>query len=370
MTTEKVSLKSKFKSLSKAKKIIALILLLIALLTLYRIGLAIIGPDEEPELPVYVETALAEMGSIYTTSPLSGRIMPKDEAYILALAQGRVAAVNVSLGDYVEEGTVLFEVDSGLVGAAYSQASSAYQAAKTAYNAMALLYKEGAVSRADYEGAKAQHDGALAAFTQAKEAYDNSKPTAPFSGYITALNVTVGNQAPTGQVAATVADISSFIIEGGISEYLAGYVSKGQEVDVVVASLPNRVFTGIVDSVSPAPSYQTLTYPIKITISDETNTLKAGMFAEIRIRNDEKTDVLLVPSDAPYLQKGKTYIITLDDNSLPIFNEVSTGIDNGQMVEVLSGIKAGDMVVTAGQPYVTEGIPVVVSGQQETNSKI
>ena len=360
---DKVSLagnKDKFKKLSTFQKVLFIIIALIILLGIFRVLSAIIQPGAEADPPVNVKIATSTLGSIYTTSPITGRIEPVQEALIIPMAQGIVNRVNVSLGDFVKKGTIIFEIDSTQISAAYSQASAGYQAAKTAYDAMRTLYAEGAVSRADLESAKANYTAALAATTQTKEAYDNCRPNAPFDGYITSLNVSVGNQAPTGSLAATIADVSSLKIEAGVSEYLVNSVLQGDEVDLYINTLGDKPYMGIIKSVSPAPGTGSLTYPMTVTIANETGELKAGMFAEIQIKSQSKDKVLLVPSDAPYIKGGTTWVIVIGKNKIPVFKEVVTGLDNGEYTEVLEGLKPGEQVVVSGQPYVTEGIEVFV----------
>jgi HlyD family secretion protein len=352
--------KERFKKLSALQKILLIVIVLLVLLGIFRILSVVIQPKEEAAPPVNVTVVTSEMGSIYTTSPITGRIEPAQEALIVPMAQGVVNSVNISLGDFVKKGTILFEIDSAQISAAYSQASAAYQAASTAYNAMRTLYAEGAVSRADLESAKANYTAALAATSQTKEAYDNCRPSAPFDGYITSLNVSVGNQAPTGNLAATLADVSSLKIETGVSEYLINSVISGQEVDIFVNTLGDKPYSGIIKSVSPAPGAGSLTYPMTISIANESGELKAGMFAEVQIKSQSKDEVLLVPSDAPYIKGGTTWIITVDKNNMPIFNEVETGLDNGKYTEIIKGLKPGAQVVLSGQPYVTEGVEVFV----------
>lgn len=352
--------KEKFKKLSVIQKAILLIIILLILLGIFRILSAVIQPKDVADPPINVKISTAQLGSIYTTAPITGRIEPAQEALIIPMAQGIVNKVNVSLGEFVEKGTILFEIDSAQISAAYSQASAGLQAAKTAYNAMKTLYAEGAVSRSDLESANASYTAALAATSQTKEAYDNCRPEAPFDGYITSLNVTVGNQAPTGSLAATLADVSSLKIETSVSEYLVNSVVPGQEVDIYINTLGDKPYSGIVKSVSPAPGTGSLTYPTTISIADESGELKAGMFAEVQIKSQSKDEVILVPSDAPYIKGGKTWVITLDDNSMPVFNEVVTGLDNGEYTEIIKGIKPGEKVIISGQPYVTEGTEVLV----------
>ena len=142
---KKVSIREsreKFKKLSGFQKAIIIIIALMVLLGIFRILSAVIQPKELADPPINVKVATAQMGSIYTTSPITGRIQPVQEALIIPMAQGTVNRVNVSLGEIIKKGTILFEIDSAQISAAYSQASAGLQAAKTAYSAMKTLYAE------------------------------------------------------------------------------------------------------------------------------------------------------------------------------------------------------------------------------------
>ncbi len=358
------SFRKRFALFSTGKKIMILVVSLVILVGGYRI-LSVLFPPEKPEsLPVHVHTSISEMGSIYTTSPITGRIEPIREAVIVPMVQGQVIATHVSLGQFVTSGALLFEIDSTQIEASYRQASSAYQAARTAYEALSLLYREGAASRSDFENAQAQYAAAEAAFTQTKEAYENCKPTAPFDGYITSLNVSVGNQAPTGQMAASIADITSLKIEAGVSEYLINDLAPGQQVDIWITGIKDQPYPGTIEALSPAPGAGTLSYPVTIRIPNESGELKAGMFAEVRVHSQIKDHVLLVPSDAPYIKGGQTWIISLDKDGYPLFHLVKLGVDNGTMVEIVEGLNPGETVVVSGQPYVKEGTPVIVAEKE------
>lgn len=316
------------------------------------------GAKEEP--PVNVTISEVEMGSISTTSPVTGRIAPANEAVIIPLASGKITSVRVSLGDYVEKGTVLFEIDKTQIAASYSQATAAFQAAKTAYNAMSTLYAEGAVSLSDYESAKSAYAAAQAAATMAGEAYNNCSPTTPISGYVTSLNVSLGNIAATGSVAATIADTSSLKIDADVSEYLIGTIAVGDVVKIVVGTLGDTAYSGEITALSPAPAAGSLTYPITITVTDQRSELKAGMFAEVQIVSESKDQVLIVPSDSVVIKSGKSLVATVSEDNIPIYKEVVTGIDNGEFVEIKAGLQVGEKIITSGQQYITEGQAVNV----------
>lgn len=352
---EKPGASGRWKNMKIPQKITLIVILLLVAIGVYRIAAVLTGPGETIEPPVNVTVAEAKIGSISTTSPITGRIEPVSEAVIIPLASGRVTSVNVSLGEYVEKGTVLFEIEKTQIAASYSQATAALQAAKTAYNAMSTLYVEGAVSKADYESAKSAYASAQAAATMAGEAYKNCSPAAPISGYITSLNVSVGNLASTGGMAATIADTSSLKIDANISEYLVGNLAVEDEVKIYAQTLGDTAYSGEITALAPAPGAGSLTYPVTITVTDQREDLKAGMFVEIQIISEAKDQVIIVPSDAVVIKGGKSLVATIGDDHIPSYKEVVTGIDNGEYVEIKSGLQAGEKIITSGQQFITEG---------------
>jgi len=129
-------------------------------------------------------------------------------------------------------------------------------------------------------------------------------------------------------------------------------------VEVYVASA-DKTFSGTITAFSPIPSLGTLTYPLTVTM-DPADDLFAGMFAEIHIVSEKAAETLCTRSDAVMLRDGKSVVVVLDKDNIPTTVEVETGVDNGTLVQILSGLKKGDMVVYSGQQYVTDGIAVEV----------
>lgn len=338
----------------KKGKIVAIILItLFILLVGYRILTNFILTDEETvETIVNVKTAVAEMGEIYLESPVTAKIEAKEEVAVVPLAAGKVTSVNVKAGDYVSQGTVLFKIDDTQAQSSLTQAKEAYELAKTTYERMEFLYNEGVISQQDYESTKAQYTNAEITYNSALEAVSYYTVTAPISGYVTVMDVSVGSVA--GQsMAAAIADTSQLVINAKVTESLAGKINVGDEVEIFVSSL-DKTFSGNITAASKAPSIGTVTYPVTIVINDPEKELMAGMFAEVRIKSEQTESALIVPSEAVIVKGGESVVVTLDGN-IPKLNPVETGIDNGEYAEILSGINAGDIIVVAGQHYVEEG---------------
>lgn len=358
-TVEVLEQKVKKKKTNKVITIIAVIFIIG--LVIFRIVTSMAAPETEKESAVNVKTALAEKMSINTTSPITGRVEPIEEVSIVPLATGKITAVYVEIGDKVAKGTTLFQIDGTQFATTLNKAQEELNVAKSSYDRISALYKEGAVSYQDYEKAQSVYLNAQQNYTAASDSYSNCTVTSPINGYVTSKNVAVGSIASSAAPAMTVADVSTLQINTDVSEYIVNDLKVGDTVDVYISTLGKDAYKGVIEAISPAPAAGDLTYPIKISISDAAGQIKAGMFAEIRIISSEKEDTLCVPSDCVIMKNGTAVVVTLGKGSVPKYNEVTTGIDNGQYVEILSGIKEGETIVISGQQYVTEGTPVNIT---------
>jgi len=346
--------------LSKKSIFIGAILLIVLGITVFRVVEALAPVEEKAEAPVSVTTATAEMGTIYATAPLTGRIDPVESASVIPMTAGQVTAVNVAIGDRVSKGTVLFRIDQTQASVLYNQAKLAANNAKENYDRISSLYKEGAVSLQAYQGAETQYRSAAESLTAASEALSYCTVTSPINGYVTSVNVSVGSLVSQAAPAVTVADVSALEINTAISEYLVGKVNVGDPVEIYIDTLSEKPFNGSISALSPAPAQGTLTYPVTISVEDPEGKVQAGMFAEIQIVSAKKEHVLCIPSDAVFLKSGKSKVAVLEGD-IPKLVDVKTGLDNGESVEVVSGLKAGNIIIVTGQQFITEGEAVNIT---------
>ena len=351
--SEKKSDKSK--GFSKRNRIILVVVILFLAIGTYRI---VSGRLEDKTAVssdvVNIRVTTAAITTLENTSPLTGRLEPVEEVTIVPKAMGEVTAVNVELGQKVSKGTVLFELDKTQIATSYNQAKASYNDAQTNLSRIETLYKEGAVSQQQYEQAKTAYTIAKETYTAASDGMSNYVVTSPIDGYVTSVNVAVGGVASPSAPAATIANIDKLEIDTSISESIINKIKVGDKVGVVVSSVSDTPFTGTVTALSPAPATGSLTYPMKVTLDNETAAVKPGMFAEVLITSDKVDGVIALPSTAVLIKSGKTEVATIEGGNKVVFREVVVGLDNGTLAEIKSGVKAGDTVVIEGQHYLNE----------------
>lgn len=368
-----------------AKAAIIVIVVGLIALSAYRLGEAFVGKEAEEDEQILTNVEVQEVGygTVEITSPLSGRIEPNEEVAIIPMTAGEVTSVSVSEGDYVKKGATLFKIDTTQAQLSLEQAKAAYNVAKNGVDAaklnfdrMSMLFAEGAIAAAEYDAAESQYKSASLSLAQAQVAIDQASEaltygvvTAPISGYVTAVNVVPGGLASQASAAMMISDTSSLKINTTVSEYLISSVKEKDKVDVYIRSVSEEPFKGTVTNVIPTPATGTLTYPITVTLDKKNSDVMSGMFAEIIIISDKKEKVITVPSDAIIVKNNASIAVVLEEG-LPVYKEVTVGLDNGTVAEITSGLKQGELLIVKGQNYVLEGEEVhVVNGNQEAEQE-
>ena len=342
-------------------------------------------PPGVEEQAVSVETTEVKRQDVVLNTILSGKLKPIEEAEVSSKLSGKVTKVHVKIGDSVQKGDVLFELDSQDIQNAVKQAEAAYRVAeanlkitqervenaKVNLERMRALYEEGAVSKqqleqfelqaseTNLEAARAQVEQAGVAISDAESRLRDVVVTAPIAGVVTSVDVNVGELATPGVKTVGIANLSKVVIETNVSEYLINKVHKGDKVEVLIKSAKETPFEGNITALSPVPSKNSMTYPIKVEMENPDFILKPGMFAEVKIVSDKKENVIAVPSEAVIMKAGNPTVAIVSSDKAKLV-EVDVGMDNGEIVEITKGLKEGDIVIVKGQEYVEDGSKIKI----------
>lgn len=177
---------------------------------------------------------------------------------------------------------------------------------------------------------------------------------APISGYVGKVYVEVGQTiAPTMPV-ASVANYSRRVrVKVSISDQDLRFVNKDAEATVTVSALTDTVFTGRVTRVSPVLDPMNRTATVEITVENKDRKLVPGMACSVGLLLERHADVVAVPVTALFTN-GLEQIVVVD-NDTARFREIETGLAGNELVEVVSGLAAGESVATTGKERVKDG---------------
>ena len=332
---------------------------------------------EQSDPGIAVEVVQAELGQIVNSTVVRGNVEATDDVYVAPKAQGVVRSVNVSVGDYISNGQVICQLDTVDLQTALALAKSQYDTLNTSYqeavknrDRYAALYAEGAVSLAQYEQAETavktmNLEGARLQVQQIQDQINNCTVRSTISGQVAEVSVNPGDMAGSGPVARVV-DIKQVKLVANVTESVLASFSQGMEVPVTISAASAEPYIGRVSSM-PVAANATMTYPVEIIIDNPNREIMAGMFAEVNVvREQSAAENLIIPKSAVN-NDGQVFVV--DAQNVAHLRNVETGLSDDNNVEILSGLTAGETVVTVGGYLLSDGAEVrVVSGESEADN--
>lgn len=293
---------------------------------------------------------------------LSGSLEANEQIEIRSEVSGIVEDINFKEGSKVSKGQVLFRVNDSELRAQYNKTSTAEKlAAENARRAKLLLEKE-AISREEYDLAEANHKSAQAESQYISAQLAKATVRAPFSGTIGLRYISEGTYVTPSTPIAKLVNTDQLKLTFAIPEKYSGQVQKDAELTFTTAGSPKE-YTAQVYAIEPGVDVTTRTLKMRAVTENKTGDLVPGTFANVFLPLATVDDAIMVPTEALIpIQNGKKIFIA--KNGLAKEVEVETGSRTADAVRVLSGLNAGDTILTSGIMILKEGSPVNVELRQ------
>lgn len=336
-----------------------------------RPGVLRLTPEELGRTAIEVSPVARGQVLVPREFPATVQSNENELAEVTTLIRGRVVKVHVDVGQDVKKDTLLallHSTDLGVAEGAYLKAVARLHEAELAHERARDLHEHKAVSLAELQRREAEMKTALAEARETKNRLEllgvprqeierlNREHTikadvplrAPFDGRVIMRNITRGEVVETNQKFFTVADLSEVWVVGNVPEKDVQYIRKEQRVDVIVSAYPHAIFPGTITYISDVIDAATRTMRLRVTVPNPDRLLKPEMFATVRVYAAPTSDALTVPLAAVQNgPAGKILFVQKDANEFEV-RTVKLGNEQGEVVTVLEGVRAGEHVVTKG----------------------
>jgi len=303
---------------------------------------------------VAVRAQMAENKSRVATEDVVGTVRARLHSVIEAKVSGKIELMRVVPGQNVKEGDLLVQLDAREIQAHLDQAAAVRQQAENDLKRATDLFQQKILSQSEYDNAQSKFRVAEAAAMEAKTLLDYTRVTAPFDGVITRKTADVGDLAAPGKSLLEMEDARDLRLETDVPEAVIGRLALGVRLNVRVAGVTNEL-AGIVTEISPSADPNSRTFLVKLDLP-LTPGLRAGQFGRVAVPVGE-TSALRVPVSA-VLQRGEMELVFVVANSHAQLRIVKTGKFVGDEIELVSGVDAGELVVTEGATALMDGQPV------------
>ncbi len=324
-----------------------------------------------------VKVIKAQLSEISQELTYTGTLEAWDKVDIIPDIAGKIAKVYVEVGDRVKRGQVLAELDTRSIRLQLEQAEAALAVAKANYldakrnkERMENLYKKRAISAQQYEKIKLAYDAAAAQLQQAQATVNLARHNlevsimkAPFSGVITSKNAEVGDVinplmggfAPTKGV-LTLMDFSKIKVNLHVPQNDITKIKKGQKAILRVDAYPDKDFQGKVHLVNIAADPISKTFLVQLVFDNPNLLLNPGIFGQVSIITETHSQVIVVPEKA--IIEGQYVFIVKKGKAVK--KKVITGLKSDKKVEIIDGIKVGDLVIIEGNYGLEDETPVKI----------
>ncbi|NTU66911.1 MAG: efflux RND transporter periplasmic adaptor subunit [Candidatus Moranbacteria bacterium] len=341
-------------------------------------------------------TSIAGKGTITASIAGSGNIIVDQSSNVDPTITGTVTNLAVVVGDQVKKGQLLFTIDNNdlSVSVAKSQSSiasseSSLKSAKSSLKQAQLDYdtiKDENVALDKKNAAKSKLDAAKASVVSAEKSLSATKAdaanqqldankrrvTSPIDGTVNEVNIKNGDDlsklssGSSRSVPIIIGDLGTMKAQVAVNEVDISNVSIGQKVTMTFSAIDGLTATGKVENMDSLGTLSSgvVTYNVTIGFDDLDSRIKPQMSVSANIITDVKQDAVMVPSGAIKTQNGNSYVEVLNSGAVPSRASVKTGISNDTDTEIVSGLNAGDKVVT----QTISGTSTTVSGSSSSAS--
>ena len=313
-----------------------------------------------------VQVVQATKGTISNELELTGSVIATHIAKMGSPAEGPVIDCEIREGDSVEKGQVLLKIGRRKAADAQVEATrESLSREKEELRRIEQLVKSGAIPAEELDMARLRVSRANAELSKAIESAGDYEIKANRGGLISKVYVADGYFVAPRETLVEIYDPCSLVICAAVPEKYAERVTTGIKVNVRLDAYPNKLFTGRVQRVYPHLDPRLRTRTVEIILEDSVR-LAPGMFARLNILLETVKDTVIVPADALVsTPKGQVVFVVEDGKALKRL--VETGIEDGNRIQIKSGIRPNDQVIVAGNAKLKDGAVVRVLQQNKAN---
>lgn len=289
-----------------------------------------------------------------------GTLIAEDAVVVRPEIAGLIAKMHVPDGARVEAGQALYSLESSLLRAEHQEAVANLDRSRRSYARAEELVAKQLLARSEFDQAKADLGVDKARADSAAIRLAKTTIKAPFAGVIGLQQVSLGDYVEVGQALTNLVRLDPMRVDFQVPESALGKLEAGLPVRVQVDAFPGRAFTGKVIAIDPQINPATRSVLVRASVGNADNALLPGLFARVELVLAQRANALLVPERALWPVGDKVFVFRVVDGKAQQV-EVRTGERLPGQVEIRSGLSAGDVIVTAGQPKLHDGAAVRVT---------
>lgn len=314
------------------------------------------GRQGPAAVPVRVETV--ERGTLEVALETFSVLEAERMVEVLVRETGRVRKIGFEEGAVVQEGQVLADLEDEELKIALQQAELREKEGRAALDRAEELHSRRMTSQDSFETAEFAAEQARQSAELARLRVRNSRIRAPIAGVLVERHIEVGDLLRANDKAFVIGDFDPLLAPVYLPENELPRLSVGQEAELVSDAWPERTWTARVRRISPVVDPDSGTVEVTLEIP-ESGPLRPGMYCRLRMVTEVRQDVVRMPKKALILEGEGDRAFVMEKDGARIRSLV-LGASEREQVEVVSGLEAGERLITVGHEGLRDGTPVRV----------
>jgi len=286
-----------------------------------------------------------------------GKIDVDANAQISASMPGTVTRIFVKEGTYVKTGQTLAQIDNELVSRNISQAKQAVSFTTELYKKQKALWDQKIGSEVQFLNAKNNMDNAIASLNTVYQQNDMYKIKALYPGVVDEVSIKLGQTTSPGMPAFRIVGTKGLKLKAEVPESYINKVKQGNSVQVYMPDLDKEI-TGKVNYVSRVVDPLNRSFTVEINIPDGQTSIKTNMIGVLKIRDYKNDKAISIPVKTLLKNTEGYYVFITEEKDGKKYAkqvDIKTGAVSGENIEVLSGLKVSDELITTGYQSINDG---------------
>ena len=301
-----------------------------------------------------IEGFVVKPSVIDQTISISGTIKSLEETVLMPEVAGRVVRINLQEGKFVKQGVVLIKLFDDDLQAQLHKAQAQLDLAEQVQIRQGELMRVNGISQLDYDQSVLQVHSIKADIEVIKVQIRKTEVHAPFDGVIGLRNISLGAEVTPSTSLATIRAVKQLKLDFSVPEKYSNQVQNGTKVQFTIQGSDDK-YDATVMATEEGIDPVTRNLKVRALVSMNTTSLVPGTFANVELKLNENKNALMVPTQA-IIPRERDKELIVARNGKARFIKVKTRIRQESMIEVTSGIDAGDTVVTTGILFIKPGV--------------
>lgn len=310
------------------------------------------GPPKDA--PVPVELVAVEVGPLLETLRATGTLEAEESVELKPEVDGEVTSIQMTEGESVKKGDLILQIDESKQQATVAEAEADFRLAQDTLRRADMLLADGTISKQEHDQTHASFRRSEAALNLARKRLTEYTLTAPFDGILGRRFVSVGQYVSSQTVLVGIYALDRMKLDFSVPERYSARIRPGQTLSLTVAAHGEEKFSGEIYLIEPQVNVATRTVQVRAYLPNADHRLKPGMFANVTLSVGTRESALTVPEDCIFPHTGG-FAVYRDAGGVAELVPVETGLRIPGRVEIVSGLKAGDLVARSGNLRLSPG---------------